>query len=952
VAVINLAQIMLRCSFATLGDAMAELVMLERHGALELRRQFQFSRRSLGDEPVPHINALFKMIDEAHQELLRRLSDQGRLRFALSELLQGFTSPQVDDAKRTSYQKAFQWGLITLARISGISMRQLIEKDEEVIWEVRLPSALQRRTEQRRKTTLAIARKVLTLLRSPSCKDSRTVLMTHLIEASQAASSNGRFREADLHKALNLLSAMQLISLSADLLPMSYVLTLERLDETLDEHKALWDELEEVNRFSELRNDAMEVFANLPSDRQDAFLEGYFAQADVKGLEGFLLAQLGEIDSQNDEGLSKFIKDKQEHLRASAVTEFFERYQQSEEPNQWAAMCHPYNQHLLVNAGPGAGKTAVLVGRIVHLIREQHIQPSEIVVLAFNRAVVFEIRKRIKALFGTLGYASYVSRLRVATFHAFAMRELALVDGGWGGSVDRKNILSFFADRLAKDANFCRQVARDVRCILVDEFQDVTDDIYDIIRQLQQGSGNKAGIMVIGDDDQDILRWNRPDKAFSEVYFERFRQNFGGDRTTLALKVNFRSGAEIVEKSQQMIQTILERNPYSKRLKDFPLTARCNQPVSADVKRLPPEGCLAAGSWEKVLNATKLICQKHINDCNGSFAILCRSNAEVAQAYRYLAAELPDLLVQGGANYRVGDLRHVALWREFLEAEMAKQNRLLTDELKDALIAQFNQSCDIPETLQPSDADPPLEELWNLCCQERTFAHLSDLIDFIDDLQTDALERLRGSLHDRPAQVISTIHKVKGMEYDRVIMLPSLSGFGSDVPNLQSLAMDAAEEARLFYVGMTRAKRYLTYFVGEREQAWGRRTSFIGGGFGSSKTLVGSHEEVGLGWAMTANAFNPDPDVCQNYIERQVRVGDPIILGGRGAGAFKGLFHQGADGKLCQVGFIAKEFGVGCPLSSLRVSAVVRFQPNFVIGLAQSVQQRGWGYVVLVEGQL
>jgi len=108
-----------------------------------------------------------------------------------------------------------------------------------------------------------------------------------------------------------------------------------------------------------------------------------------------------------------------------------------------------------------------------------------------------------------------------------------------------------------------------VRCILVDEFQDVTDDIYDIIRQLQQGSGNKAGIMVIGDDDQDILRWNRPDKAFSEVYFERFRQNFGGDRTTLALKVNFRSGAEIVEKSQQMIQTILERNPYSKRLRIF-----------------------------------------------------------------------------------------------------------------------------------------------------------------------------------------------------------------------------------------------------------------------------------------------------------------------------------------------------------------------------------------------
>ncbi len=31
--------------------------------------------------------------------------------------------------------------------------------------------------------------------------------------------------------------------------------------------------------------------------------------------------------------------------------------------------------------------------------------------------------------------------------------------------------------------------------------------------------------------------------------------------------------------------------------------------------------------------------------------------------------------------------------------------------------------------------------------------------------------------------------------------------------------MDAAEEARLFYVGMTRAKQWLTYFIGERERA-------------------------------------------------------------------------------------------------------------------------------------
>ena len=307
--------------------------------------------------------------------------------------------------------------------------------------------------------------------------------------------------------------------------------------------------------------------------------------------------------------------------------------------------------------------------------------------------------------------------------------------------------------------------------------------------------------------------------------------------------------------------------------------------------------------------------------------------------------------MQGGANYRVGDLRHVALWREFLETEMAKQNRLLTDELKDALIAQFNQGYDIPETREPSNAIPSLEELWNLCCQERAFAHLSDLVDFIDDLQTDALERLRGVLHDRPAQMISTIHKVKGMEYDRVIILPSLSGFGSGGANEQSLAMDAAEEARLFYVGMARAKHFLTYFVGGREYAWGRCRSFTGERSSHNKILSGTHEEVFLSWSMNA-AQNTGLVACQAYIEKQIRVGDRIFFSERGPGAFRGLFHQRDDGNHCQVGAIAKRFGTGSSSSSLRVSAVIRFHPDSVIGLAQSVQQQGWGYVVLVEGQL
>lgn len=173
--------------------------------------------------------------------------------------------------------------------------------------------------------------------------------------------------------------------------------------------------------------------------------------------------------------------------------------------------------------------------------------------------------------------------------------------------------------------------------------------------------------------------------------------------------------------------------------------------------------------------------------------------------------------------------------------------------------------------------------------------------------------------------------------------------------------MDAAEEARLLYVGMTRAKHWLTYFVGDRERAWGSNPvrHFDGKQNSSERILVGSHEDVSLGWAMeTIDGFNPNPDACQEYIEKEVRIGDPIILSGNGSGAFKGFFHRGANGTLRQIGFLANQHGAGGPNASLQVSAVVRFKPDRLTDgtlspkLANSVQQRGWGYVVLVSGQL
>ena len=65
---------------------------------------------------------------------------------------------------------------------------------------------------------------------------------------------------------------------------------------------------------------------------------------------------------------------------------------------------HPIQQQLvqaregvnrLVLAGPGAGKTKVIVHRVGYLLRVLRVPPESIIVLAFNRSAAVEVRQRI-----------------------------------------------------------------------------------------------------------------------------------------------------------------------------------------------------------------------------------------------------------------------------------------------------------------------------------------------------------------------------------------------------------------------------------------------------------------------------------------------------------------------------------------------------------------------------
>ena len=73
--------------------------------------------------------------------------------------------------------------------------------------------------------------------------------------------------------------------------------------------------------------------------------------------------------------------------------------------------------NVLVLAGPGSGKTRVLVHRIAYLVRARRENPRGILALAYNRHATVEIRRRLRELIG-----DDARGVTVLTCHGLAMR--------------------------------------------------------------------------------------------------------------------------------------------------------------------------------------------------------------------------------------------------------------------------------------------------------------------------------------------------------------------------------------------------------------------------------------------------------------------------------------------------------------------------------------------------
>lgn len=248
-----------------------------------------------------------------------------------------------------------------------------------------------------------------------------------------------------------------------------------------------------------------------------------------------------------------------------------------------------------------------------------------------------------------------------------------------------------------------------------------------------------------------------------------------------------------------------------------------------------------------------------------------------------------------------------------------------------------------------------LKDMYQLMRLERGRPRMRDVVDFVQEMRASDIERLKGrtGLGARTHRItISTVHKVKGLEYDTVVVWPSSEKFPLNDSNEKVVSVvDAAEEARLCYVAMTRARNrlYVGWPQGGREPAWWSRKPFEGVGLNANYALKGSPKEIFVSWAGQTEQVEQG---LQDYIEQHVNAGDAVELR-----YDRDVYHQGR-----KVGILSRRtvdaLSNGDGHLRLRVANVIRYscgkyfeehKHDFWQKLHPSVKQRRWFYVVLPE---
>lgn len=177
-------------------------------------------------------------------------------------------------------------------------------------------------------------------------------------------------------------------------------------------------------------------------------------------------------------------------------------------------------ERLLVDAGPGTGKTAVACARLGHLIAQGEVTASRAWMISFTRTAVAEIRAR---LHGYVGDAAFAVKVATVDAHAWTIHSgfdsSASLTGSYEENIDR--VLD-----LVRGDDEVLDYLQDVEHLVVDEAQDLVGRRADLVEALVSRLARECGVTVFADEAQAIYGFSEEDDAAGgggEALLDRLR---------------------------------------------------------------------------------------------------------------------------------------------------------------------------------------------------------------------------------------------------------------------------------------------------------------------------------------------------------------------------------------------------------------------------------------------
>jgi len=451
--------------------------------------------------------------------------------------------------------------------------------------------------------------------------------------------------------------------------------------------------------------------------------------------------------------------------------------------------------NVLVLAGPGSGKTRVLVHRIAYLVRVRREDPHGILVLTYNRHAAVEVRKRLKDLIG-----EDAQGVTVSTCHALAMRLVGMSFTGQAEADQPRDfdgivmeaVTLLKGEGLSKvEAEALREtLIQGFRWILVDEYQDIGAEEYALIAAVAGRSledpDQRMGLFAVGDDDQNIYAF----AGASIEFIRRFEEDYTAKPSYLV--ENYRSTAAIIAAANHVIAPAANRmkadrdiivNHARRRAPEGGVLARLDPVAQGRVQVLRTGRSLEAQASAAVDELIRL--SRLVPDWSWSRAAI------IAREWRFLEPVRSYCEVQG-IPVQLASETMPPLWRlrevqAFLALLRSAPEKMLTIEAMQAFISSKPAN---RWWILISDVIAALETDWG----DKAIP-VDETIELLAEWTRDTRQEQRGLL-------LLTAHRAKGLEFDDVVILDG----GWD---RTSKGEDRDAPRRLFYVAMTRAKRSL-----------------------------------------------------------------------------------------------------------------------------------------------